>query len=123
MIVMEREEKMDRCVFCKLLPEDILAENDLFIAVFDKNPTSKGHTLIISKRHVPNIFFASAEEMAAIGDLLNVVKEILDDRYHPDGYNVGVNVGEVAGQTIFHLHVHVIPRYQGDNDLLKWHVQ
>ena len=117
---------MEGCVFCALSSTsstEILAENDLFRAIFDRNPVSQGHALIISKRHVTNIFEASPEEMVGIGDLLNLVKKQLDERYHPDGYNVVVNVGSVAGQTIFHLHVHVIPRYQGDKDSLQWFAQ
>ncbi|AFM40125.1 HIT family hydrolase, diadenosine tetraphosphate hydrolase [Desulfosporosinus acidiphilus SJ4] len=114
---------MGDCVFCGLPQEATFAENDLFRAIYDRNPVSKGHALIISKRHVTNIFEAKPEEMAAIGELLKQVKGMLDEEYHPDGYNVVANVGTVAGQTVFHLHLHVIPRYQGDKDILKWDVQ
>ena len=72
--------------------------------------------LITPKRHVETFFHATPEELAAINDLAFRVKEILDKRYNPDGYNIGANVGLAAGQTIFHLHIHVIPRQVGDID-------
>ncbi|SPF47803.1 HIT domain protein [Candidatus Desulfosporosinus infrequens] len=112
---------MSECVFCSLPATVILAENELAKAFFDKFPVSVGHVLIITKRHVKNIFEATPEEMASIGGLLRRVKEHLDEQYHPDGYNIGVNVGDAAGQTVFHLHVHVIPRYRGDAGTVQWH--
>ncbi|MDR3587263.1 MAG: HIT family protein [Desulfosporosinus sp.] len=112
---------MGACVFCTLPETEILAENELAKAFFDKYPVSAGHVLIIPKRHVANLFEATPEEMASIGGLLRRVKEQIDEQFHPDGYNVGVNVGDVAGQTVFHLHVHVIPRYRGDAGTVHWH--
>ncbi|WP_338151819.1 HIT family protein [Methanoculleus sediminis] len=73
-----------------------------------------GHLLIIPFRHVADFFDATDTEQIALLALLREAKDLLDGRYHPDGYNVGVNVGEAAGQTVMHLHVHVIPRYAGD---------
>ncbi|WP_088226925.1 HIT family protein [Desulfosporosinus sp. FKB] len=107
------------CVFCGLPSEATIMENNYFRVIYDRNPVSKGHTLIISKRHMRNIFEASAEEMAAMGELLKQVKGKLDGEYHPDGYNIMVNIEAVAGQSVFHMHLHVIPRYLGDNDVLK----
>ncbi|EGW38560.1 MULTISPECIES: HIT family protein [unclassified Desulfosporosinus] len=112
---------MNDCVFCTLPETQILVENELARAFFDKYPVSAGHVLIVPKRHTANLFDATKEEMASIGDLLRKVKEQLDEQFHPDGYNVGVNVGEAAGQTVFHLHVHVIPRYHGDAGSVQWH--
>ena len=101
------------CPFCNL-KENILFENDLAIAFFDSHPVSKGHTLIIPKRHSETYFDLSKEEIAAIFELSIKVKEYLDNLYHPDGYNIGFNVLEAGGQSVMHTHMHVIPRYKGD---------
>lgn len=120
-ITTEVSRRMNECIFCSLQGPEILAENELTKAFFDKYPVSPGHVLIVPKRHAKNIFEATKEEMASIGELLKTVKEQLDEQFHPDGYNVGANVGEVAGQTIFHFHIHVIPRYKGDAGTVRWH--
>ena len=73
-----------------------------------------GHLLVIPYRHIPGLFDATDEEQAALLALVREAKDLLDGRLHPDGYNIGVNVGTAAGQTVMHLHVHVIPRYAGD---------
>lgn len=112
---------MSECVFCTLPETKILVENELARAFFDKYPVSAGHVLIVPKRHAASLFDATKEEMACIGELLRRVKEQLDEKFHPDGYNVGVNVGDAAGQTVLHLHVHVIPRYYGDAGSVRWH--
>ncbi|MBC2723865.1 MAG: HIT family protein, partial [Desulfosporosinus sp.] len=75
---------------------------------------NEGHVLIVPKRHVVSLFDATQEEITSIWKLIEGVKELLDQRFHSNGYNIGVNVGAAAGQTIFHMHVHVIPRYDGD---------
>ena len=100
------------CPFCLINEYEI--ENEVAFAIFDKYPVNKGHLLIIPKRHVEQYFDLTSEERQAIDDLLFKGKELLDQQYQPDGYNVGINCGEVAGQTIFHVHVHLIPRYKGD---------
>lgn len=102
------------CIFCDTEKLDILVENELAFAIFDKFPVNKGHMLIIPKRHYKNFFEASKEEILAIHDLLHKSKEILTKQYNPDGYNIGININEEGGQTIFHLHIHLIPRYKGD---------
>jgi len=89
-------------------------ENELAYAIYDKFPVSKGHLLIISKRHVRGYFDATKEEKLAIYDLVDKCKEFLDEEYSPAGYNIGINIGETAGQTVMHLHVHLIPRYNRD---------
>ena len=104
----------EECVFCDLADKEIIAKNKYCYAIFDKFPVSKGHTLIIPFRHVETFFDASKEEKIAIIELIDEVKRFLDKNFSPDGYNIGVNVGKAAGQTIMHLHVHVIPRYKGD---------
>jgi diadenosine tetraphosphate (Ap4A) HIT family hydrolase len=95
---------------------DWVASNPLAFAIRDAFPVSPGHTLIVPRRVMSTWFDTSSEEKAAILDLLEVVKRQLDVEFHPDGYNIGVNVGEAAGQTVRHLHLHVIPRYKGDVD-------
>jgi diadenosine tetraphosphate (Ap4A) HIT family hydrolase len=101
-----------RCVFCTI--NDIVLENDLARAFYDKYPVNKGHLLIIPKRHIAQYFDLTDQERRAIDSLLFEGKKLLDEQYQPDGYNIGINCGEVAGQTIFHVHVHLIPRFRGD---------
>jgi diadenosine tetraphosphate (Ap4A) HIT family hydrolase len=105
------------CVFCDYLKEKkYIAENEYAFAIYDNFPVNKGHVLIMPKRHFASFFDASTEEVSAFYSLQNKVKRLLDEQYNPDGYNIGVNIGEAAGQTIFHLHIHIIPRYNGDVD-------
>ena len=105
---------MKDCVFCQPENLDIIAENDLARAFYDACPVNKGHMLIIPKRHVEDYFAASAEEQAAMSRLIKEVKVLLDQQFSPDGYNIGANCGHFAGQTVFHYHLHLIPRYKGD---------
>ena len=91
-----------------------IASNDLVFAILDGYPVNPGHVLVIPKRLVSTWWEATREEQVAILDLLEVVKRQLDESHRPDGYNIGVNAGEAAGQTVFHLHIHLIPRYRGD---------
>ncbi len=102
------------CIFCSYPKENYIAENELAFAVFDKFPVNEGHILVIPKRHFENYFDASKEEIIAIFELTNECREILEEEYNPDGYNIGVNVNYAGGQTIMHLHQHIIPRYEGD---------
>ena len=105
----------NNCPFCKAESErDIIASSSLSVAFFDGFPVSPGHTLIIPKRHVASFFDLSKEEQQDLLDLADRVKRIVEERYHPDGFNIGINVGEAAGQSIFHIHMHLIPRYKGD---------
>ncbi len=102
--------------FLERAESDWIASNALAFAIFDGYPVSPGHALIIPKRLVATWFEATLEEQQAIMALVEVVKARLDREYQPDGYNIGINVGEAGGQTVFHLHVHLIPRYRGDMD-------
>ncbi len=95
---------------------DWVASNDLAFALRDGYPVSPGHTLIVTKRIITTWFDATPDEQAAIMQLVEQVKRDLDAELQPDGYNVGFNAGAAAGQTVMHLHVHVIPRYAGDMD-------
>ena len=100
------------CPFCS--ETSAILENELAFTRKDLFPVSEGHTLIISKRHVANYFQLTKDEQISILDLLNETKENLDKEFKPDGYNIGVNVNESAGQTVHHVHIHIIPRYTGD---------
>ncbi len=105
---------MSECPFCVF--ENPIIENDLAYARYDLYPVTPGHMLIITKRHVADFFAATLEERQALHDILEAAKRLLDRECKPDGYNVGVNCGEAAGQTIMHLHIHLIPRLHGDID-------
>ena len=101
------------CIFCK--PErEILAENERALAFFDAFPVSRGHALVVPKRHALTIFDLTAAEYADCFRLVVPLKELLLARFAPDGFNVGVNCGEAAGQSVWHAHIHVLPRYRGD---------
>ncbi len=104
----------DNCIFCTLRDERVIGECAYTKTFIDSYPASPGHTLIVPKRHFATYFEATKEELLAIGEALQNAKKILDEEFSPDGYNIGVNNGQSAGQSIMHLHVHLIPRYQGD---------
>lgn len=106
--------KNKKCLFCNYDKNQYILENELAFALYDHFPVNEGHTLIIPKRHFSNFFDASEEEVLALYDLIHKAKAIIDKKYNPTGYNIGVNIGEDAGQTIMHLHIHIIPRYKGD---------
>ena len=101
---------MADCIFCKNLPK--VLENDLAYAVYDIKPLSRGHMVFIPKRHFEQVFQADAEEIKSLFDLINKAKALLDKEHHPDGYNIQVNCGSVAGQIVMHAHLHLIPRYK-----------
>ena len=105
---------MSDCIFCNLPADQIIAESDLCVAFYDQFPVSKGHVLIIPKRHVADYFELMPEEIEAMQKMLFEMKDVVQALYQPDGFNIGVNVGEMAGQSIFHVHMHLIPRYAGD---------
>lgn len=110
---MEKEE----CIFCKLFRESsrkIIAQNNTFFAIYDEFPVSDGHVLLIPKRHVESFFDITKKELDDLFELIKKVREIVDRKFNPDGYNIGINEGRAAGRTIDHLHIHVIPRYKGD---------
>jgi diadenosine tetraphosphate (Ap4A) HIT family hydrolase len=100
------------CPFCG--DPEFIIENELALVHPDTYPVNPGHCLITPRRHIAEYFEATAEEKLAMWQLLDEVKPIIDRKYGPDGYNVGVNIGAAAGQSIPHLHIHVIPRYKGD---------
>ncbi len=103
----------DPCLFC--IPRGVTRRNALAYCTRDSYPVSPGHSLIIPFRHCASVFDLTPEEMTACMELLAHDRMALDDEFDPDGYNVGVNVSAAAGQTIFHVHIHLIPRYTGDS--------
>lgn len=100
------------CPFCR--NPEIVIENELAYADYDSYPVSTGHCLIIVRRHVAEYFQTTADEKAAVWALVDEMKTILDEEFNPDGYNIGVNIGAAAGQSVPHVHIHMIPRYIGD---------
>lgn len=100
------------CPFC-MVDAPVLASK-LAYARYDKYPVSDGHLLIIPFRHISNFFDLTKDERESVFMLVDEAKALLDREHKPDGYNIGINVGESAGQTVWHVHVHVIPRYMDD---------
>ena len=92
----------------------ILFKNDFFYIIKDAFPVSPGHCLIISNVVRENYFELTIEERMNLNEVIQVAKEIIEEEHKPDGYNIGMNCGESAGQTVFHFHCHLIPRYSGD---------
>jgi len=103
------------CPFCSVDREELF-KSELCFAIYDKYPVSPGHVLVISRRHVADYFNLTGEEVASLWSMVAEVREYLVCEYSPDGINVGFNVGVSAGQTIDHMHIHVIPRFDGDMD-------
>jgi len=105
---------MDTCPFCTLPNERIIDRNNHGVAIRDGFPVSLGHTLVIPKRHIGSFFDLNPDEREDLLRLLQAAKQVLDTELTPDGYNIGINDGPAAGQTVPHLHIHLIPRYKGD---------
>jgi len=103
------------CPFCNPPPERVVTKNTLAYARYDAFPVTPGHVLIIPFRHIPSFFDATEEERRAMFDLIDRCRDLLMEQHRPDGWNIGVNVGAAAGQTVPHLHLHLIPRYEGDS--------
>ena len=108
---------MPKCLFCNLYEkhEELLVDTEYFYAVFDTAPVSKGHALIIPKQHIVSFFDLDENQVIELFEAIRMVKEQLEEEFHPDGYNIGVNEGLSGGRSINHLHVHLIPRYAGDS--------
>ena len=104
----------DPCPFCAMPAERIVEAREHAFAVLDAYPVSPGHTLAIARRHVPDVFDLTADEIADILRLIRSARDRIDRTLRPTGYNIGVNIGRDAGQTVMHVHIHVIPRYPGD---------
>jgi len=107
---------MRDCPFCTLPNERIFDSNTFGVVIRDGFPVSPGHTLIIPKRHFSSWFECTDEEQIGLMELLTKAQKILEKEFNPDGYNIGINDGPAAGQTVPHLHMHLIPRYKGDQE-------
>ena len=103
------------CPFCTIEPEQVLIVRPLALARYDLFPVSKGHTLIIPRRHVVSFFETTVEERHEMMALIDEAKAAIDREHKPDGYNIGINDGAAAGQTVMHVHIHLMPRYTGDS--------
>ncbi len=106
-------DRVMQCPFCPP-PSACFLENAHAVAFFDGYPVSPGHALVIPRRHAASLFELDPEERAAVWELVSEVRERLSLERSPDAFNIGLNDGEAAGQTVGHAHVHVIPRYAGD---------
>ena len=102
------------CAFCTLPSARVIDENATAIVIRDGYPVSSGHTLLIPKRHTGSFFDLSEQERSDLFSLLDRAKLALDEEFQPQGFNIGINDGAAAGQTVPHLHVHLIPRFEGD---------
>ena len=115
---------MDNCIFCKIaggeIPAATLYEDENFRVILDLGPASKGHALILPKAHAANIYEISDELAAKAMILAKKMARVMTDALHCDGFNIVQNNGECAGQTVFHFHMHLIPRYNGDSVGITW---
>jgi histidine triad (HIT) family protein len=115
---------MENCIFCKIIageiPSTTVYEDEDFKAILDVNPAAEGHVIILPKKHAANIFELDDEDAAKILPVAKKIATALKKTYQCDGVNILQNNGEAAGQTVFHLHVHVIPRYAGDTVNIGW---
>jgi diadenosine tetraphosphate (Ap4A) HIT family hydrolase len=102
------------CPFCTLPQERIIQSNATGIAIYDGFPVSAGHMLIIPHRHMSSFFELTFDEQNGLMELMTAAKQLIETQLNPNGYNIGINDGPAAGQTIPHLHIHLIPRYSGD---------
>jgi diadenosine tetraphosphate (Ap4A) HIT family hydrolase len=108
---------MHSCPFCeKIKQHETLVKNEFAAAFFDATPLSPGHTLVVPRRHESDFFLLTEAEESALWRIVRTVHGQLETQYAPHGYNVGVNIGRAGGQTVEHVHVHLIPRYHGDVD-------
>jgi diadenosine tetraphosphate (Ap4A) HIT family hydrolase len=108
------EGNLSACPFCSLPPARIWLQTASTIAFRDGFPVSDGHTLVIPRRHVASLFELPEDEQREVWSQISIVRRRLEEEFNPDGFNIGLNDGEAAGQTVAHTHVHIIPRYRGD---------
>ena len=116
--------KDENCIFCKILTGEIqytaVYEDDDFKAILDVSPAARGHVIILPKNHAANIYELPDEDASKIMVVAKKIATAIEKAYHCDGVNILQNNGEAAGQTVFHLHVHVIPRFKGDTVNIGW---
>lgn len=119
-----QDMKDDNCIFCKLangdIPTNSIYEDDDFNVILDASPATKGHALILPKQHFANIYEIEDDVLAKAAKLAKKIMSHEKNTLGCDGYNLVQNNGEAAGQTVFHFHMHLIPRYAGKEDILTW---
>ena len=103
---------MANCELC--FPDAVVAEDEYAYARYDSNGLTKGHIIVVPKRHVASYFDMTSQEKRSVYELIDAAKDIIDREVASDGYNIGINIGEAAGQSRMHVHVHLIPRRRGD---------
>lgn len=116
--------KKDNCIFCKIIggeiPSYVLYEDEQFKVILDVNPATKGHALILPKEHYANLYELPEETAADAMKLAQRMMRKMTEKLDCDGFNIVQNNGEAAGQTVFHFHMHLIPRYKNDGEILKY---
>ena len=116
--------RKDNCIFCKIIegeiPSHVLYEDEQFKVILDVNPATRGHALILPKNHYANLYELPEENAADVMKLAKKMMETMTERLNCDGFNIVQNNGEAAGQTVFHFHMHLIPRYKNDGEILKY---
>jgi len=114
----------NNCIFCKIIGKEIpsttLYEDESFCVIMDISPASKGHAILLVKKHVSNIFELDEETASKVFVVVSKVAKAMKEELKCDGLNILQNNGEAAGQTVFHLHIHLIPRYKGDQVKITW---
>ncbi len=107
-----------KCFFCHLAnktsSKQVILEDENFFSIYDDSPVSKGHAIVMPKKHIVSYFDLTPDEMKDMHEFILKVKQKIDEKHNPDCYNIGANDGRAAGRTIDHLHIHIIPRYEGD---------
>ena len=115
---------MENCIFCKIIageiPSATVYEDDDVKAILDVNPAARGHVIVLPKKHASDVFSIPDEDLSKAICVAKKVAAALKEAYKCDGVNILQNNGEAAGQTVFHLHIHVIPRFEGDTISVKW---
>lgn len=116
--------KQDNCIFCKIIageiPSQTLYEDNQFKVILDVGPATKGHALILPKEHYANLYELPEDTASDVFKLAKKMMAKMTEKLHCDGFNIVQNNGEVAGQTVFHFHMHLIPRYKNDDEILKY---
>ncbi len=116
--------KNDQCIFCKIaageIPSKTIYEDEDFRVILDLGPATKGHALILPKEHYANLYELPEETAKKVICLAKKMAMVMTEKLHADGFNLVQNNGEVAGQTVFHFHMHLIPRYKGDGQTIGW---
>ena len=119
--------KQENCIFCKIIageiPSHTLYEDEQFKVILDVGPATKGHALILPKEHYANLYELPEDVAMNVMKLAKKMAQVMTDKLGCDGFNLVQNNGEVAGQTVFHFHMHLIPRYKDDGEILKYNVK